>query len=90
MTRDRSGSNCHFPATARKGADLLLKRGKRLSHHHGPAVFAICSDCGNVDELDGASRVRKLHRNATRHGSRVEGAADKLPNLKVHRKNPPT
>lgn len=41
-------------------------------HYHGSSVFAICHDCGHVDELAEADVVQRLQANALRLGFQVE------------------
>ena len=41
-------------------------------HPHGPTLFAICNDCGRVDELIAGEVVQHLKRDATRLGFKVE------------------
>jgi Fur family zinc uptake transcriptional regulator len=41
-------------------------------HGHGPTVFAICRDCGHVDELAEADVVARLQADAMRLGFHVE------------------
>ena len=41
-------------------------------HSHGPTVFAICRDCGHVDELVEADVVARLQADAMRLGFHVE------------------
>jgi Fur family transcriptional regulator, zinc uptake regulator len=47
-------------------------------HVHGPVVFAICRECGHVDELVGDTLARYLTTNAKQHGFRVEAATIEL------------
>jgi Fur family zinc uptake transcriptional regulator len=49
-------------------------------HGHGqaPTVFAICRDCGHVDEFAESVLVRQLEAQATRHGFQVEAATIEL------------
>ena len=47
-------------------------------HTHGPPVFAICRDCGHVDELAEAYVVRRLQSDATRLGFHVEATTIEL------------
>ncbi len=42
------------------------------SHQHGTTVFAICRDCGSVDELDEADLVARLRAQAIAHGFRPD------------------
>jgi Fur family transcriptional regulator, zinc uptake regulator len=41
-------------------------------HPHGPTVFAICRDCGHVDELVEADVIARLESDALRLGFHVE------------------
>jgi Fur family transcriptional regulator, zinc uptake regulator len=47
-------------------------------HPHGPTVFAICRDCGHVDELAEADVLQHLQRDATRLGFKVEATTIEL------------
>jgi Fur family zinc uptake transcriptional regulator len=47
-------------------------------HQHGPAVFAICRDCGNVDELEEVTLMRRLEKKAAQHGFVVDSATIEL------------
>ena len=47
-------------------------------HVHGPVVFAICRECGQVDELVGDTLARHLTTNAKQHGFCVEAAMIEL------------
>ena len=47
-------------------------------HTQGPTVFAICRDCGRVDELAETEVVERLQSDATRLGFRVEAATIEL------------
>jgi Fur family transcriptional regulator, zinc uptake regulator len=47
-------------------------------HAHGPPVFAICRDCGHVDELAEADVVQRLQSDATRLGFHVEATTIEL------------
>jgi len=47
-------------------------------HRHVPAIFAICNNCGQVDELHENALVRRLQANATRNGFHVEAATLEL------------
>jgi Fur family transcriptional regulator, zinc uptake regulator len=47
-------------------------------HTHGPTVFAICRNCGHVDELAEAGVVQRLQSDATRLGFHVEAATIEL------------
>jgi Fur family zinc uptake transcriptional regulator len=38
------------------------------SHEHGATIFAICRDCGSVDELDESELVARLRVQAITHG----------------------
>ena len=48
------------------------------THLHDPVVFAICRECGHVDELVGGALTRHLKANAKQHGFRVEAAMIEL------------
>jgi Fur family zinc uptake transcriptional regulator len=47
-------------------------------HHHGATVFAICRDCGGVDELDEATLVGRLKAKAVKHGFTPDEAVIEL------------
>ena len=47
-------------------------------YHHGAVAFAICRDCGHVDELVGSALTKQLEANAKQHGFRVEAAMIEL------------
>jgi Fur family transcriptional regulator, zinc uptake regulator len=47
-------------------------------HPHGSSVFAICRDCGHVDELTEADVVQRLQTDATRLGFQVEATTIEL------------
>jgi Fur family zinc uptake transcriptional regulator len=47
-------------------------------HHHGPVAFTICSDGGNVDEIEEGRLVRRLTADAARNGFKVEAATIEL------------
>ncbi|HTV35184.1 MAG TPA: Fur family transcriptional regulator [Xanthobacteraceae bacterium] len=47
-------------------------------HRHGPAVFAICRDCGHVDELEEGVLIRRLQKKATQQGFVVDSATIEL------------
>jgi Fur family transcriptional regulator, zinc uptake regulator len=49
-----------------------------LPHLHGSSVFAICRDCGHVDELAEVDVVQRLHSDATRLGFQVEATTIEL------------
>jgi Fur family transcriptional regulator, zinc uptake regulator len=49
-----------------------------LPHLHGSSVFAICRDCGHVDELAEVDVVQRLHSNARRLGFQVEATTIEL------------
>jgi Fur family transcriptional regulator, zinc uptake regulator len=40
-------------------------------HHHDAAVFAICSDCGAIEELFDASVLKRLRARASERGFKV-------------------
>jgi Fur family zinc uptake transcriptional regulator len=48
------------------------------SHHHGPVAFAICRECGHVEELVGGALTKQLEANAQQHGFCVEAAMIEL------------
>jgi Fur family zinc uptake transcriptional regulator len=47
-------------------------------HLHGPAVFAICRDCGHVDELCDADTFEHLAADARRVGFQVDATVIEL------------
>jgi Fur family zinc uptake transcriptional regulator len=47
-------------------------------HHHGPVAFAICQECGHVEELAGGVLARDLRANAKQHGFRIEATMIEL------------
>jgi Fur family transcriptional regulator, zinc uptake regulator len=47
-------------------------------HPRGSTVFAICRDCGHVDELAEADVVQRLQSDARRLGFRIETTAIEL------------
>ena len=47
-------------------------------HHHGPAAFAICRECGHVEELVGGALTKQLEANAKQYGFCVEAAMIEL------------
>jgi Fur family zinc uptake transcriptional regulator len=47
-------------------------------HDHGPVVFAICRECGHVDEMVGGTLTQNLKANAKQCGFRVEAAIIEL------------
>ena len=47
-------------------------------HPHGSSVFAICRDCGHVDELAEADVVQRLQSDATRLGFQIEATTIEL------------
>jgi Fur family zinc uptake transcriptional regulator len=49
-----------------------------LPHLHGSSVFAICRDCGHVDELAEVDVVQRLHSDATQLGFQVEATTIEL------------
>lgn len=52
------------------------------SHHqHGAAVFAICRDCGQVEELHESATFRRLKATADQRGFKVEAAVIELKGL---------
>jgi G3E family GTPase len=74
------------PTTVYRALSRLMKSGSvhRLEsinayvacsdhqHRHGPTVFAICRDCGHVDEMAEADVVARLEADAMRLGFHVE------------------
>ena len=85
-------SGFHSPPTVYRALKRLLDSGDvhRLEstnaylscsnhkHHHGPVAFAICRECGHVDELVGGALTKQLEANAKQHGFRVEAAMIEL------------
>src|ERR1035441_9702410 len=47
-------------------------------HVHGPVVFAICRECGHVDELAGDALTKHLKANAKQQGFRVDAVTIEL------------
>jgi Fur family transcriptional regulator, zinc uptake regulator len=47
-------------------------------HRLGAAVFAICRDCGNVEELEEGDTLRRLRATAGKRGFKVENAVIEL------------
>lgn len=47
-------------------------------HAHGTAVFAICNDCGHVDEINETGTLKRLAAKADTHGFKVEHAVIEL------------
>jgi Fur family transcriptional regulator, zinc uptake regulator len=47
-------------------------------HTHGQTVFAICRDCGHVDELAEAGVVQRLRSDVARLGFHVEATTIEL------------
>jgi Fur family zinc uptake transcriptional regulator len=47
-------------------------------HHHGPVAFAICRECGHVDELIGGALTKQLEANAKQQGFRVDAVTIEL------------
>ena len=47
-------------------------------HPHGSTVFAICRDCGHVDELAEADVMQCLQSDATRLGFQIEATTIEL------------
>lgn len=47
-------------------------------HAHGEAVFAICNDCGNVEEISETGTLKRLAAKADAHGFKVEHAVIEL------------
>lgn len=48
------------------------------SHGHGTAVFAICRDCGGIEELIEPAIVADLRRHGARRGFAVDAASIEL------------
>ena len=46
--------------------------------NHGPVVFAICRDCGRVEELPDFDIAQRLRADATRAGFQVDAAVIEL------------
>lgn len=47
-------------------------------HRHGAAAFAICRDCGSVEELDESDTLRRLRATADKRGFKIETAVIEL------------
>ncbi len=47
-------------------------------HGHGSAVFAICNDCGTVEEIGENGSLKKLKAKAGEHGFTVDQAVIEL------------
>jgi Fur family zinc uptake transcriptional regulator len=47
-------------------------------HRHEAVVFAICRDCGNVEELEERDTLRRLRATADERGFKVENAVIEL------------
>ena len=47
-------------------------------HRHGAAVFAICSDCGQVEEISEVGTLKRLMAAADQHGFKVDEAVIEL------------
>ena len=47
-------------------------------HQHHSAVFAICRDCGHIDELLESALIRRLTERASKHGFKVDTATVEL------------
>ena len=47
-------------------------------HDHGSAVFAICSDCGLVEEISEGGTLKRLKATADQRGFRVDEAVIEL------------
>ena len=45
---------------------------------HGTAVFAICNECGHVDEISETGMLKRLAATAAAHGFKVEHAVIEL------------
>ena len=86
------GDRINAPTTVYRALAQLIKDGvihrveslgayvvcERATHRHGPTAFAICSDCGRVNELPSEEVVRRLRRSATRAGFQVEATMIEL------------
>jgi Fur family zinc uptake transcriptional regulator len=80
------GNRITAPTTVYRALSQLMKAGAvhRLEsinayvacsdhqHSHGPTVFAICRDCGHVDELAESDVVARLQADAMRVGFHVD------------------
>jgi Fur family zinc uptake transcriptional regulator len=47
-------------------------------HHHDSAVFAICNQCGGIEELLAASVIKRLHSRAAEQGFKVSDTTVEL------------
>jgi Fur family zinc uptake transcriptional regulator len=47
-------------------------------HQHDSAVFAICNQCGKIEELLAATIIKRLHARATEQGFKVSGTTVEL------------
>jgi Fur family zinc uptake transcriptional regulator len=86
------GDRINAPTTVYRALSQLIEDGaihrveslgayvicERARHHHGPTAFAICRDCGRVEELPGFEVVRRLRRSAIRVGFQVEATMIEL------------
>jgi Fur family transcriptional regulator, zinc uptake regulator len=82
----------HYPQTVYRAIKRLVDPGdihrqesvnayltcNSHNHHHGPVAFAICRECGRVEELAGSALTRHLKANAKRCGFRTEAAMIEL------------
>jgi Fur family transcriptional regulator, zinc uptake regulator len=82
----------HSPPTVYRALKRLMDSGdvhrlesinayvvcSKLKHHHGPVAFAICRECGHVEELVGDTLTKQLETNAKQHRFRVESAMIEL------------
>lgn len=82
----------HYPQTIYRAIKRLVDSGDihRLesinayltcsshNHRHGPVAFAICRECGRVEELAGSALTRLLKANAKRRGFRIDAAMIEL------------
>jgi Fur family zinc uptake transcriptional regulator len=47
-------------------------------HQHDSAIFAICNQCGKIEELLAATIIKRLHARATEQGFKVSGTTVEL------------
>ncbi len=85
-------SGFHSPPTVYRALKRLMDSGDahRLEsinayvscsnhkHHNGPVAFAICRECGHVDELAGNALTKHLNADAKQHGFRIEATMIEL------------
>ena len=78
----------HSPPTVYRALKRLMDTGdvhrlesinayvscSKHKHHNGAVAFAICGQCGHVDELAGGALTKQLAANAKQHGFQVEAA----------------